>query len=97
MQSQRPRCTYHAGSSPPLSVPGVGLTFSKRMCFNEIMEITTDFTRISIYVPKNKQSEHPLERLYAIAKKRDRSLNYMIVQAVLAYVEREEKKEKKRT
>lgn len=52
----------------------------------------TDFTRISIYVPKDKQKQKPLERLYALGQQRDRSLNYMIVQAVLEYVEREEKK-----
>jgi len=52
----------------------------------------SDFTRISIYVPKSKQKERPLERLYKLGQDRDRSLNYMIVQAVLDYVKREEKK-----
>lgn len=52
----------------------------------------TDFTRISIYVPKAKQKERPLERLYKLGQERDRSLNYMIVQAVLDYVQREERK-----
>lgn len=51
-----------------------------------------DYTRISIYVPKNKQADKPLERLYKLAEKQDRSLNYMVVQAVIEYVEREEKK-----
>jgi hypothetical protein len=54
-----------------------------------------DFTRISIYVPKTKQGEKPLERLYKLGLKRERSLNYMIVAAVLDYVNREEKKKKK--
>lgn len=52
----------------------------------------TDFTRISIYVPKSKQKERPLERLYKLGQERDRSLNYMIVQAVLDFVKREERK-----
>lgn len=52
----------------------------------------SDFTRISIYVPKSKQTEKPLERLYKLGQQRDRSLNYMIVEAVLDYVKREEKK-----
>mgnify|MGYP002622800359 CR=1 FL=1 len=57
------------------------------------MAVTTqDFTRISIYVPKDKQRLKPLERLHALGQKQDRSLNYMIVQAVLEYVKREEKK-----
>lgn len=51
-----------------------------------------DFTRISIYVPKEKHKEKPLERLYKLGQERDRSLNYMIVQAVLEYVKREERK-----
>ena len=58
------------------------------------MEPIRDFTRISIYVPKSKQSEHPLERLYKLGQKRDRSLNYMILLALTEYVQREEKKKK---
>ncbi len=50
-----------------------------------------DFTRISIYVPKEKQKEKPLERLSKLGRARDRSLNYMIVEAVMDYVRREEK------
>lgn len=53
-----------------------------------------DFTRISTYVPKEKHKEKPLERLYKLGQERDRSLNYMIVQAVLDYVQREERKGK---
>jgi len=52
-----------------------------------------DFTRISIYVPKSRQDDKPLERLQRIADAQDRSLNYMIVQAVLDYVNREEKRQ----
>jgi len=53
-----------------------------------------NFTRISIYVPKNRQKERPLERLQKLADQRDRTLNYMVVQAVLDYVKREEGKGK---
>lgn len=56
--------------------------------------MSENFTRTSIYVPKSKQEEKPLERLATLGKQRDRSLNYMIVQAVLDYVNREEKKER---
>ena len=55
----------------------------------------TDFTRISIYVPKRFQQKNPLERLYKLGKKDDRSINYMIVKAVTDYVEREERKASK--
>lgn len=57
--------------------------------------MATDFTRISIYVPQRFQKERPLERLHALGQKRDRSLNYMVVQAVLDYVKREERKEQR--
>ncbi len=52
-----------------------------------------DFTRISIYVPKRFQGKKPLERLHKLGKQDDRSLNYMVVQAVLDYVERKEGKQ----
>ena len=52
------------------------------------------FERISIYVPQSKQKQRPLERLYKIARSRDRSLNYMIIQAILDFVRREERKRK---
>lgn len=53
-----------------------------------------NFTRISIYVPQKNQKDNPLKRLHAIAKKHDRTLNYMVIQAILDFVNREEKKRK---
>lgn len=50
--------------------------------------------KLSIYIPKQKQALKPLERLKKIAKKRDRSINYLVIEAIRQYVEREEKKEK---
>jgi len=50
-----------------------------------------DFIRVSIYVPKRFQKDKPLERLDRLGRKDDRSLNYMIVQAVLDFVERHER------
>ena len=54
----------------------------------------SDLTRISIYVPKNKQQEKPLQRLYKLGQLRDRSLNYMVVEAITQYVKRLENEEK---
>ncbi len=51
-----------------------------------------DYTRTSIYVPKRFQQENPLERLNKLGQQRDRTLNYMVVKAVVDYVEREERK-----
>jgi predicted transcriptional regulator len=48
--------------------------------------------KISIYVPKNKIQNRPVERLIALAEKVDRSVNYLVVEAILEYLKREEKK-----
>jgi len=39
--------------------------------------------RISIYVPKSKQAEKPVERLMKLGEKKDRSINYLVVEAIL--------------
>ena len=51
--------------------------------------------KLSIYVPKDKMTLKPIERIQKLAQKRDRSVNYMVVQAIIDYVEREEKKTSK--
>lgn len=51
--------------------------------------------KLSIYIPQSKQNSSPIERLQKIAQKRDRSLNYMVVQALLEYIDREEQKDGK--
>jgi len=45
---------------------------------------------LSIYIPKTKSAERPIERLKALSKERERSLNYMIVEAILQYLDRQE-------
>ena len=49
--------------------------------------------RFSIYIPQKKMEEKPVERLIRLGNKKDRSINYMVVEAILEYLEREEKKE----
>jgi len=39
-----------------------------------------------------KPSIAPVERLIALGKRKDRSVNYLVVEAILQYVEREEGK-----
>ena len=46
--------------------------------------------KISIYVPKNKLAERPVERLIKLADAKDRSVNYLVVEAILEYLAREE-------
>jgi len=48
--------------------------------------------KISIYVPKNKLQHRPVERLIKLAEAKDRSVNYLVVEAILEYLSREEKK-----
>jgi len=48
--------------------------------------------KLSIYIPQKKMAEQPVQRLIRLAEKRDRSINYLVVDAVLQYLAREEKK-----
>jgi hypothetical protein len=54
------------------------------------MDMSMD--KLSIYVPQKYRGKQPIERLTKLAKKRDRSVNYLVVQAILDFVEREEKR-----
>lgn len=46
---------------------------------------------LSVYISRSKADKKPIERLAKLAKKRDRSMNYLIVEAILEYLGREEK------
>jgi len=48
--------------------------------------------KMSIYIPQTRIGQKPVERLIALGKKRDRSVNYLVVEAVIQYLRREEKK-----
>lgn len=48
--------------------------------------------KLSVYVPREKLKERPLERLMALAKREGCSVNYLVVQAIIEYLKREEKK-----
>jgi len=48
--------------------------------------------KISICVPQSKQAERLVERLVELGEKKDRSVNYLVVEAILEYLNREEKK-----
>jgi len=47
-------------------------------------------TQLSIYIPQDKQRFRPIERLQGLAEKRDRNTNYLVVQAILEYLDMEE-------
>ncbi len=48
--------------------------------------------KLSIYIPQKKMEDKPVERLINLGEKRDRSINYLVVDAILQYLEREENK-----
>ncbi len=48
--------------------------------------------KISIYVPKNKLDQKPVERLMKLAETKDRSINYLVVEAIVEYLAREERR-----
>ena len=50
----------------------------------------TILDKLSIYVPQSKQAKRPAERLIKLSEKRDRSINYQVVEAILEYLKREE-------
>ncbi len=54
----------------------------------------SEVTTLSIYIPKSKLDRKPIERLERLAKKVDRSINYLVVEAILQYLDREERKKK---
>ena len=48
--------------------------------------------KLSIYIPQRKKSEKPVERLIKLGEKMDRSINYLVVDAIIQYLDREENK-----
>ena len=48
--------------------------------------------KLSIYIPQAKMAQKPVERLMKLSEKRDRSINYLVVAAILEYLKREEGK-----
>jgi hypothetical protein len=48
--------------------------------------------KLSIYIPQKRLEEKPVERLMKLGKRRDRSVNYLVVEAILEYLNREDNK-----
>ena len=51
-----------------------------------------DVTKLSIYVPQTKIALEPVQRLIKLGAARDRSVNYLVMDAIIQYLDREEKK-----
>jgi len=52
----------------------------------------SEVTTLSIYIPKGKLDKRPIERLEKLAHRVDRSINYLVVEAILQYLDREDRK-----
>ncbi|MBN1859213.1 hypothetical protein JW848_08425 [Candidatus Bipolaricaulota bacterium] len=48
--------------------------------------------KLSVYVPRKRLEERPVERLMKLSERRDRSVNYLVVEAILQYLASEENK-----
>lgn len=46
--------------------------------------------KLSIYIPQKKMGDKPVERLMKLGEEHDRSINYLVVDAILQYLDREE-------
>ena len=47
--------------------------------------------KLSIYIPQSKMAQKPVQRLIRLGDKNDRSINYLVVEAILEYLDRQEK------
>jgi predicted transcriptional regulator len=56
------------------------------MAGKEIMD------KLSIYIPQRRMDEEPVQRLIRLGQSRDRSVNYLVVEAIVQYLDREENK-----
>ncbi len=56
------------------------------------MAQNTILDKLSVYIPQSKAAEKPVERLMKLAEEQDRSIDYLIEEAILEYLNREEKK-----
>ncbi len=52
--------------------------------------MVTRSNALSIYIPKSKANHRLIERLLDLAEKKDRSMNYLIVDAILKYLDRQD-------
>lgn len=58
----------------------------------ETVVIKKPTDKLSIYIPQSKLEQNPVERLIELGDKRDRSVNYLVVEAIIDYLKREENK-----
>jgi len=72
--------------------PGQGRHQSKTAGKEETTAGKQDYDKLSAFIPRSKLEERPIERLIELGRKRDRSVNYLVIDAIFDYLEREEAK-----
>ena len=48
--------------------------------------------KLAVYIPQSKRTADIGKRLLKLAKKKDRSINHLVVEAILDYLDREERR-----
>lgn len=48
--------------------------------------------KLSIYIPREKVAEKAVQRLIRLTEKKERSINYLVIDAILQYLDREERR-----
>lgn len=51
------------------------------------MQKKTLLDKLSVYFPQSVWDEHPVERLIQLGEKRDRTVNYLVVEAILQFLD----------
>ena len=77
-------CQFHKLTPRPLNNIQGGKVEAVAMPSKQILD------KLSIYIPEKKILQKPIERLIKLGEKRDRSVNYLVVQAIPGYLKREE-------
>jgi len=86
-------CSKQMPQVPPSRLTrGYHLRYShtKEEMVNMARKEITD--KLSIYIPQSKIGQKPVERLITLGEKRDRSVNYLVVEAILKYLDLEEQR-----
>jgi len=76
---------------PELTVKAIAATMGGMRKVNH-MANKRNLDKLSIYIPQKKMKEKPVERLIQLGEKKERSINCMVVEAILEYLNREEAK-----
>ena len=89
-----PTCVVDRNTRRICTVTRAGCDIDRAQLRKEAMMMARKqvFDKLSVCVPQSKLEQRPIERLIELGKKRDRSVNYLVIEAVFGYLSREEAK-----